>query len=404
MFHKVGRLALALVQDKTLTEVLDTFRLKTVEAAVHHEQDDLAQLLAVLATGKECLDAKLFKCFEALVLHRAAHDSHHLSCELERGALKLDTSRGDVEAETKINVQDVAGVVDHDVTVVSILELQQLARDVSHLIEEGKFSLEEDTILSRKLVNHLSHNGIKGWLNFIGNLSIIVLVRVGLHVPDNLMSKQLRELSRFQDVPLHISKAVVAEGLDNLGNIEKGHINGVALQRTHGVLDYEGMILAGCENPLLEPPLCCRFQGGTGTQDTETEHYNLESDLSSHRVSCTLLHRLESKIEHAKEHLLDIRAAESGSVIVTGKELEQPGMGSKNIMHQLLFPSQSLQLAGCEFLLQEEWVNMIQGWAEKANFSGKSKLPLLSNFVQQPRLLPWVLIYHTKPQRDTKID
>jgi hypothetical protein len=41
-------------------------------------------------------------------------------------------------------------------------------------------------------------------------LGIIILVSIGLHVPDDLMSKELGELGCLQDIPLDIAEGIIA--------------------------------------------------------------------------------------------------------------------------------------------------------------------------------------------------
>jgi len=59
------------------------------------------------------------------------------------------------------------------------------------------------------------------------NLRIFIFVRVRLHVPDDLMCKELRELGSLDDESLHVSKHIVSKRLHNLWNVEKGHVDRV---------------------------------------------------------------------------------------------------------------------------------------------------------------------------------
>jgi hypothetical protein len=77
---------------------------------------------------------------------------------------------------------------------------------------------------------------------FTYNLGVLVFVSVGLHVPDDLMSEQLGEFGRLNDVSLNVAKNIVSERLHNLRNVEKGNVYGVALQRSHRILNDERMI------------------------------------------------------------------------------------------------------------------------------------------------------------------
>jgi hypothetical protein len=77
----------------------------------------------------------------------STHDSDHLRGQLEGGTLEAHTTGGNVKAETEINVDDMAGVVDHDISVVSVLELQKVGdnRVGSHTLDEvGAGFLEPD--------------------------------------------------------------------------------------------------------------------------------------------------------------------------------------------------------------------------------------------------------------------
>ena len=103
------------------------FRLEAGQAAVEHGEDHVREMVGVAARGEKGLDGELFEPAKGLRLGRAAHDGDHLGRELEGGALEADAAGGDVKAEAKVNVQDVAGVVNHDVAVVPVLELQQVA-------------------------------------------------------------------------------------------------------------------------------------------------------------------------------------------------------------------------------------------------------------------------------------
>src|SRR5690606_10688381 len=75
------------------------------------------------------------------------------------------------------------------------------------------------------------------------NQSIVVLVRIGLHVPDDLVSEQLRELRGFQDKALDISKRIISQRLYNLRHIEERDVNRVVLERPHGILKDEWVVV-----------------------------------------------------------------------------------------------------------------------------------------------------------------
>ena len=77
------------------------------------------------------------------------------------------------------------------------------------------------------------------------NLGIVVLVGVRLHVPDDLVGKELRELGRLQNVTLNIAQGVISKSLDDLRHVKEGHVDRVALQRSHGILDQIRMVPVG---------------------------------------------------------------------------------------------------------------------------------------------------------------
>lgn len=57
------------------------------------------------------------------------------------------------------------------------------------------------------------------------------------------MSKELREFCSLDDISLDISKHVVAQSLDNLWNIKECHVDRVAFQCAHGILNDEWIVL-----------------------------------------------------------------------------------------------------------------------------------------------------------------
>jgi len=68
------------------------------------------------------------------------------------------------------------------------------------------------------------------------NQRILILVRIRLHIPNNLMRKQLRELCRLENKPLDIPQLIPPQRLDNLGHIKERRINAMTLQRPHRIL------------------------------------------------------------------------------------------------------------------------------------------------------------------------
>ena len=70
----------------------------------------------------------------------------------------------------------------------------------------------------------------------------LVLVSVRLHVPDDLVSEQLRKLSCLDDVSLNISQNIISKRLHNLVDIEEHDIYRVALKCPHRILDDKWMV------------------------------------------------------------------------------------------------------------------------------------------------------------------
>ena len=85
-------------------------------------------MFTVLSASEESFNSKFLEPAVRLRLIwvcgvLARHDSDHFGCEFERCTFKFDTAGCDIEAETEIDVDNVASVVDHDIAVVAIFEL-----------------------------------------------------------------------------------------------------------------------------------------------------------------------------------------------------------------------------------------------------------------------------------------
>ena len=123
-----GSIELAEFVSKTSLEVGDRVLCEARERSVEHERDDGDEAVHVLATGEESLRAALHEPLEGLGLDTAEHFDHLIG-ELEGRSLKPKVASGrDVKDEAKVNVHDVTIVVDQHVSVVAILDLQ----DVRH--------------------------------------------------------------------------------------------------------------------------------------------------------------------------------------------------------------------------------------------------------------------------------
>lgn len=74
-------------------------------------------------------------------------------------------------------------------------------------------------------------------------MAIVVFVGIGLHVPDDLVSEQLRKLCSLNDVAFDVAKRIVAHCLHNLWYVEEGYVHRVTLKRPHGILNQEWVVL-----------------------------------------------------------------------------------------------------------------------------------------------------------------
>jgi hypothetical protein len=75
------------------------------------------------------------------------------------------------------------------------------------------------------------------------------------------MGEQLRKLSGFENVPLNIAQGVITESLDDLRDVEEGHVDGTTLQRSHGKLENEMVVailrqeVSNCRNRIDRSPV-----------------------------------------------------------------------------------------------------------------------------------------------------
>jgi len=126
--HVIRSVALVESKREALTQAPDrALALETGEAGAEHELHGRDELGRMWAERKEGCDAELLE--ERVSLGVApAHQDDHLVVELERTRFELDSARPYVKEETEINVNDVAFPIDHDVTVVAVLDLEYVAR------------------------------------------------------------------------------------------------------------------------------------------------------------------------------------------------------------------------------------------------------------------------------------
>lgn len=91
------------------------------------------------------------------------------------------------------------------------------------------------------------------------NARVLVFVSICCHVPNNLMCEQLREFGCLDYIPLNISEYIIAQRLNNLWDIEECHVDGVAFQCPHSILDDKWIVAVFSQ----EIRYCCyRIHGG----------------------------------------------------------------------------------------------------------------------------------------------
>jgi exonuclease VII small subunit len=145
-----GGLSFSLLQNKSPSQVSNGMLLETGKSRIQHGQNQLDDGLSMRSTSQESLDRQFLEPSVSLGLSVTSHNQHHLVGELEGGSLKLDTTRHNIETETKVNVQNMTLSIVHNVTIVPILELNKVGDDGVgserlHKVVSG--SLELDRIL-----------------------------------------------------------------------------------------------------------------------------------------------------------------------------------------------------------------------------------------------------------------
>jgi hypothetical protein len=83
-------------------------------------------------------------------------------------------------------------------------ERHELPRNRCDLIEEAKFLLVELLCLARQRTDDEVDHSLKDGLVWIWHFGEIVFVRVSLHVPDDLVTEELRDLGGLEDETFHV--------------------------------------------------------------------------------------------------------------------------------------------------------------------------------------------------------
>lgn len=125
--HEIGSLPFADPKREAVAQSANrAVALEAGEARPEHELHGRDELRRVRAQREEGGDAELLE--ECVALRVAsAHQHDHFVVQLERAGLELDTARTYIEQETKVDVDDVALPIDHDVAIMTVLDLKNIA-------------------------------------------------------------------------------------------------------------------------------------------------------------------------------------------------------------------------------------------------------------------------------------
>lgn len=127
LLHVVSRLQVVQMQHKTPPQVFQRLRQEARQPRLHHLLHRVVDMLLVLPHHQERLDHQVEVQAERLTVDRPAHDFDHLLSQLEIGTFELHIPGwGDIEDKPKVNVDEVALVVDEDVAVMAVLYLQDV--------------------------------------------------------------------------------------------------------------------------------------------------------------------------------------------------------------------------------------------------------------------------------------
>lgn len=148
-------------------------------------------------------------------------------------------------------------------------ERHELPRDRCDLIEEAKFLLVELLCFARQRTDDEVDHSLEDGLVWIWHFGEVVFVRVSLHVPNDLVTEELRDLGGLEDEPFHVvcgwrrkgesavrrfgswlgisdsrlTKRVGAKSLHDLRDVEKDKIDRVLLEDAHSVLQDQRLLV-----------------------------------------------------------------------------------------------------------------------------------------------------------------
>jgi len=120
------------------------------ESSVEHQSNSIDELVGVRSQSEECFDGQMLEHGVTLRVS-AAHENHHLVSKFEGVWFEFYASRPYVKQEPEIDVDYVTLSVNHDVSVMPILDLEDVTGDRvrSHRLNEVQPGLlEGDRMLS----------------------------------------------------------------------------------------------------------------------------------------------------------------------------------------------------------------------------------------------------------------
>ena len=141
--------------------LLASLEARQVILSKEHHLDEEDDFLSVLLQSHESLLHQLTELVEAVAVVSTEH-FHLLLSQLEWSLLELDSfARGVGEEEAKVDVHDMAFDIQHDVSVVPVLDLEDVAHETvggERAAKVGSSLLERPCLLASKLVQEEVHD------------------------------------------------------------------------------------------------------------------------------------------------------------------------------------------------------------------------------------------------------
>ena len=175
----------------------------------------------------------------------------------------------------------------------------QRARDAGDLFEEGELALVVGLCLARELADNALDHGVERGFEGVLDFCQVVLVLVRLHVPDDLVAEELGDERRMEDELSDVAMCVLAQGLDELGHVEKDQVDGVLRERAHRVLQDHGVAAAAVGREQLD-----RVDGRDGRP----------REQPAERAGCGLLREEQRQRSAAMRHAVGLGADKLGEL------------------------------------------------------------------------------------------